>query len=339
MAIRFSCDGCGATFSVPDNFAGKRAKCKKCGAPVQVPAAVGEAAATSAAPAPMPAAAPAPVPAPAPAPGALQAMNCQSCGGTVEYAPGQGYFECKYCHSKYAAATDGQGNSVVQTIELRELRKKMNEVGGELTVTRLQKNAQTVQDKLDFKFVEFYHSFGRKAGSIAVVCWIIGGLVLLFGFDAGIGAIAFGLLLVGAGFGLFFGVFKKAQAAMNLECDQIRESELEPLYQRLRKIGATLDGGDVSLGYTESTSTPIRYCVCCHKNVTPSKARGGGISGAVTGINLWLTIFTCGMWIPAWIFIAIMMKAGGSARRAVQSGICPQCGTTPLFPARIESVG
>ena len=330
MAIRFSCDGCGATFNVPDNFAGKRAKCKKCGAAVQVPAAEA------------PVAAPTPVPSPGPSrppAGALQAMNCESCGGTVEYAAGQGYFECKYCHSKYAAGTDTQGNSVVQTIELRALKKKMDEVGGELTVTRLQKNAQTVQDKLDFKYVEFYHSFGRKAGSIAVVCWILGGLVLLFGFDSGIGAVAAGVVIVGIGLGLFFLVFKKAQAAMDLECEQIREGELEPIYARLRKVGATLDGGDVALGYTESTSTPVRYCVCCHKNVTPMKARGGGVGGAVTGMNLWLTIITCGMWIPAWIFIAILMKAGGSARRAVQSGTCPQCGTAPLFPARIESVG
>ena len=123
---------------------------------------------------------------------------------------------------------------------------------------------------------------------------------------------------------------------MQAECEQIRASELEPIFERLRKVGATLEGGDVALGYTESTSSPLRYCVGCHKNVTPLKSRGGG--DALTGMNLFLTIVTCGMWLPAWIFIAVITKAGSSARRAVSAGACPQCGTTPLFPARIESV-
>jgi len=337
MAIKFSCGECGSVFNVSDSLAGKQAKCKKCGAPIVVPARSESSADPSgrtAAPS-----APMQVPKP-PRPGTsiLQAMNCQSCGGAVQYAPGQGYFECKYCHSRYTTAMDAGGNSIVQTIELRELKKKMDEVGGELAVTRLQKNAQTVQDKLDFKYVEFHHSFGRKAGSIAVICWIVGGLVALAGLGSSTGAVLTGLLIVGAGLGLFFGVFKKAEAAMSAECEQIRQKELEPIYERLRKVGATLEGGGVALGYTESTSTPVRYCVCCHKNVTPVKTGGGGISGAVSGMNLWLTIITCGTWIPAWIFIGILMKAGSSARRAVQSGVCPQCGTTPLFPARIESV-
>ena len=35
--ISFSCSGCVRSFSVPDGFAGRRATCKTCGAPVTVP--------------------------------------------------------------------------------------------------------------------------------------------------------------------------------------------------------------------------------------------------------------------------------------------------------------
>jgi ubiquitin-protein ligase/DNA-directed RNA polymerase subunit RPC12/RpoP len=35
--IRFSCPGCGRKFNVPDNYAGKKANCKKCGQMILVP--------------------------------------------------------------------------------------------------------------------------------------------------------------------------------------------------------------------------------------------------------------------------------------------------------------
>jgi ubiquitin-protein ligase len=35
--IGFTCAGCGRSFTVPDSFAGRQAKCKSCGAPVTVP--------------------------------------------------------------------------------------------------------------------------------------------------------------------------------------------------------------------------------------------------------------------------------------------------------------
>lgn len=330
MAITFKCSKCGSSFKVPEQHAGKRAKCKKCGAILQVPK-VPETSPKSTAQKPKA------ENSTQPRPRTLQAMKCESCGGTVQYASKQGYFECKYCHSRYNATSDNQGNSVIQTLELREIAKKVDEVSGELKVTRLQKNAGIVQDKLDFKYIEFHHSFGRKAGSIAVLCWIIGGIILLYGLsEGGFSAFLAGVVVIGIGVAMFLLVFKKAQQAMKAECEQIRASELEPIFERLRKVGATLEGGDVALGYTESTSTPLRYCVSCHKNVTPLKSRGGG--DALTGMNLFLTIVTCGMWLPAWIFIAIITKAGSSAHRAISAGACPQCNTTPLFPARIESV-
>src|SRR4051812_14093615 len=36
--ITFTCAGCGRSFTVPDQYAGRRATCKGCGAPVEVPA-------------------------------------------------------------------------------------------------------------------------------------------------------------------------------------------------------------------------------------------------------------------------------------------------------------
>src|SRR5262249_15065029 len=37
--IGFSCSGCGKSFSVKDEFSGKKTKCPSCGAPIRVPAA------------------------------------------------------------------------------------------------------------------------------------------------------------------------------------------------------------------------------------------------------------------------------------------------------------
>jgi ubiquitin-protein ligase len=39
LMIRFTCRGCGQTFSVPPEYAGRRANCKACGTPLVVPAA------------------------------------------------------------------------------------------------------------------------------------------------------------------------------------------------------------------------------------------------------------------------------------------------------------
>jgi len=53
--IHFACPGCGGRFNVPESFAGRQARCKKCGSAIAVPAA-GEALA-----APAPIIAPAPI--------------------------------------------------------------------------------------------------------------------------------------------------------------------------------------------------------------------------------------------------------------------------------------
>ncbi len=49
--IQFKCDGCGKQFAVPDQYAGRRARCKGCGTMVQVPTAAPAVQATETSPA------------------------------------------------------------------------------------------------------------------------------------------------------------------------------------------------------------------------------------------------------------------------------------------------
>jgi len=266
---------------------------------------------------------------------ALHAMKCASCGGKVEFKVNQGAFQCKFCGSQYNATTNEAGKAVIQTVMLRELKKSVDEVSGELRADRLQKKAAGVQDQIDFKYVEFFHSLPRKAGSAAFILWGIGAIMVYAGFIHGIGALVAGLVLIGVGVGGFLW-FKQADKGYQKEAAELQQEKLEPIYDQLRKVGAVLEGGNVSLGYTESTSTPQRYCVSCHQNVTADKGKGG--VGGLTGINFFLTVVTCGMWLPAWIFIGLITKGSSAARRAVAKGKCPMCGGTPLFPARIINV-
>ena len=381
MAIAFKCPSCGQVYSVPEQSAGKKARCKACGNTVVIPAAgpgpakqapQGGAAPPTAKPVQKPAATPAgggkgmaqapdersarentfdQVAAVAsggaggPAGGAgsaasggaaLHAMKCASCGGRVDFKSGQGMFQCKFCGSQYNATTNEAGKAVIQTVMLRELKQSVDRVDGELRAERLQKKAANVQDQLDHKYVEFFHSLPRKAGSAAFVLWIIGAIMVYAGFIHGIGVLVVGLVLIGAGVGGFMW-FKQADKAYQKEAAELQREKLEPIYEQLRKVGAVLEGGNVSLGYTESASTPQRYCVSCHQNVTPSKGKGGG-GGALTGVNFFLTVVTCGMWLPAWILIGLLTRGSSAARRAVAKGKCPMCGGTPLFPARIVNV-
>ena len=377
MAIQFKCPACGQAYSVPEQNVGKKAKCKACGNAIVVPGAsagpakqasgVGATAAKPAKPAAEPDKAPPtpdkrsamektfekvaavasgggaaasagavrPAARAASSQAALHAMKCASCGGKVEFKVNQGTFQCKFCGSQYNATTNEAGKAVVQTVMLRELKKSVDEVSGELRAERLQKKAAAVQDQLDFKYVEFFHSLPKKAGSAAFILWIIGALLLMFGYDQGIGIIVVALAVIGAGVGAFLW-FKQADKVYKRDAAELQQEKLEPIYDQLRKVGAVLEGGNVSLGYTESTSTPQRYCVSCHQNVTPDKGKGG--VGGLTGINFFLTVVTCGMWLPAWIFIGLLTRGSAAARRAVAKGKCPMCGGTPLFPARIMNV-
>jgi hypothetical protein len=263
-------------------------------------------------------------------------MKCASCGGRVEFKSGQGMFQCKFCGSQYNATTNEAGKAVIQTVMLRELKQSVDRVDGELRAERLQKKAANVQDQLDHKYVEFFHSLPRKAGGAAFVLWIIGAIAVVAGLNHDIKIAALGAVLIAAGVGAFMW-FKQADKAYQKEAAELQREKLEPIYEQLRQVGAVLEGGNVSLGYTESASTPQRYCVSCHQNVTPSKGKGGG-GGALTGVNFFLTVVTCGMWLPAWILIGLLTRGSSAARRAVAKGKCPMCGGTPLFPARMVNV-
>ncbi len=381
MAIAFKCPGCGQVYSVPEQSAGRKARCKACGNTVVIPAAgpspakqapQGGAAPPPARPVQKTATTPAgggkgkaqapdersgrekvfdqvaaaassgaggPVGGAGPAASggaALHAMKCASCGGRVEFKSGQGMFQCKFCGSQYNATTNEAGKAVIQTVMLRELKQSVDRVDGELRAERLQKKAANVQDQLDHKYVEFFHSLPRKAGGAAFVLWIIGAIAVVAGLNHDIKIAALGAVLIAAGVGAFMW-FKQADKAYQKEAAELQREKLEPIYEQLRQVGAVLEGGNVSLGYTESASTPQRYCVSCHQNVTPAKGKGGG-GGALTGVNFFLTVVTCGMWLPAWILIGLLTRGSSAARRAVAKGKCPMCGGTPLFPARIVNV-
>ena len=259
----------------------------------------------------------------------------------MEYQDGQGLFKCAFCGSVYESDMTQDGQASVKVIHLIE--KKLNNIenhteqsAGIATEERLQKKAGQIQDKIDYKYIEFANGLAQKLGSGAFVLWIVGAILIMCGLgDSPFSLVIVGLLVIGAGVGLFM-LFKKKKAAYEAEVEAIRTNELEPVYDQLRKKGAVLDGGAVAVGYTESTSVPLRYCVSCHKNITPAKASGASFAG-LSGANLMLTVFTCGAWLPAWIFIEILSKAGGMARRATKSGACPQCGSTTLFPARVPN--
>lgn len=369
MAIKFKCSSCGQGYSVPEQSAGKTAKCKNCGNPVVIPAA--PPATPSAPPPPQPAEAQPVQPQPgaaddrsamektfenvaamaaggaagassgaanpaAPAAsgqGHLRKMKCVECGGNVKFKVNQGNFQCKFCGREYEATTNAEGKAVVRVIA--ELKKSVDNVDNELRAKRLQEKAAAVQDQLDSEYVEFFHSLPRKAGSAAFILWIIGAIMLLAGTEHGFSMIIVGLVLIGAGVGAFMW-FKQANKAYQAQAEQMENEKLKPIHDQLRKIGAVLEGGNVSLGYIEKTSTPQRYCVNCRQNVTPDKGKGGG--GSLTGVNFFLTVITCGAWLPAWILIGILTKGGSAASRAVAKGKCPMCAGTPLFPARIANV-
>lgn len=96
--IRFSCPGCGATYSVDDAKAGKTGKCPKCQGQFVIPAAADG-------PPPLPSA-----PAPAADPGApVEIAPCPGCQARLSVAASDlgVNVECPYCKTVYAAARSG----------------------------------------------------------------------------------------------------------------------------------------------------------------------------------------------------------------------------------------
>ena len=341
MAIRVTCQHCGKALNAPESATGKKAKCPGCGAIFTISAPETEEVLLSEA-SPEVKQTSDSTPQMQTASSSLKSMQCQGCGGTVEYQDGQGLFKCKYCGSVYESVSASGGGFSVNTVMVKKLEKieKYTETTSQImTEGRLQKKASNVQDKLDYKFIEFDNSIQRKLATAAPIMVLTGIILFIASFTGrrfNVGFMAIGIILPALG-ALFFVNFKKARAAFQEKLEEMKKKELEPIYDRLRQIGSVMEDGTVSLGYTESTGVPMRYCVCCHKNVTPSKASGSSLAG-LTGGNLILTIMTCGLWIPAWFLIEIVARGGKLAGRSFQKGTCPECGNKSLLPARIPNV-
>jgi hypothetical protein len=98
--IRFACPGCSATFSVPDEKAGKHGKCPTCLAEFVIPDA------DPSAPPPLPGTEPPPLPdfpAPAAKDSAFEIKPCPGCGGRLSVAPADlgSQVECPYCKTTF----------------------------------------------------------------------------------------------------------------------------------------------------------------------------------------------------------------------------------------------
>lgn len=96
--IRFACPGCSASFTVPDEKAGKSGKCPKCQSQFVIPAAAGGSAPSK--------------PAPAPAPAADQPVEiqpCPKCGERLSVMAGDlGLdIECTNCQTVFKAVKVG----------------------------------------------------------------------------------------------------------------------------------------------------------------------------------------------------------------------------------------
>jgi len=341
MTIKVSCPNCGKTLNAPDTAMGKKVKCPACssiflGSPPSKTEETFQVVEEEKPSILVPITA-------QPKLSGLRSMDCKGCGGKVEYQDGQGLFKCKYCGSVYESESTTAGNVAIKAIHI--VQKKLEKIEEHTKSTadmmqeeRLQKKAALKQDEIDYKYVEFENSLARKIGTIAPILWLVGLVVLFISFGGRFNIVAFimGGGIIAAGVGAFM-YFKKAKDAFTQGLEDLKKRELEPIYEKLKQVGSVLEDGTVSLGFTESTSVPMRYCVCCHKNVTPSKKEGASFAG-LSGTNLILAVLTCGMWIPAWFFIEVMARGGRLAKKTMQKGTCPECGNTTLFPARIPRV-
>lgn len=263
-------------------------------------------------------------------------MKCEGCGGVVEYEEGQGLFKCKFCGSTYEASADAEGavtaiNIVQKRLDTIETHART--AADAQTESRLQQKAAAIQDKLDYQYVQWQNSGASRMGSAAIFLWIVGLIVFIIAIATKPAVIVLALAIIGGGVGLFLG-YRKARANYEATVAQMKQEELDPVFAELKRLGESL-GTQISIGYTESTAVPQRYCVGCHQNVTPVKVKGS--HGAFHGINAALTVFTCGLWAIAWFIMSMMGAATGAAKRAASSGQCPSCGSSTLFPARIPN--
>lgn len=104
--IRFACPGCGASYSVDDNKAGKSGKCPKCASQFQIPQAGSSGGSPDAFPAPPP---PPPPPAPLSSGGTVEIDPCPGCQARLSVGASDIGIdvECPYCKTIYRAARSG----------------------------------------------------------------------------------------------------------------------------------------------------------------------------------------------------------------------------------------
>ncbi|HET6573677.1 MAG TPA: MJ0042-type zinc finger domain-containing protein [Fimbriiglobus sp.] len=106
--IRFSCPGCGATYSVDDSKGGKTGKCPKCQTQFQIPMPEGAATPPAAGSAPAPSL---PPPPPADPNAPVEIAPCPGCQARLSVAASDlgADVECPYCKTVYKAKKPGTG--------------------------------------------------------------------------------------------------------------------------------------------------------------------------------------------------------------------------------------
>jgi predicted Zn finger-like uncharacterized protein len=117
--IRFSCPGCGATYSVDDSKGGKTGKCPKCQTQFQIPAPEGAAAPPVGGSGPAATLPPPPADPTAP----VEIAPCPGCQARLSVATSDlgADVECPYCKTVYKAKKPGTGVAPVPPSKRSEL--------------------------------------------------------------------------------------------------------------------------------------------------------------------------------------------------------------------------
>jgi predicted Zn finger-like uncharacterized protein len=193
--IRFSCPGCGATYSVDDSKGGKTGRCPKCQSQFQIPMPEG------AAPPPIPAA-----PEPTSDPNApIEIRPCPGCQArlSVSAADLGVDVECPYCKTVYKAVKAGTGVSSVAPSRPAELdddrssrRQRDEEVDEDDRPRRRRRDEEEDEDRpsrrrRDEGDEERPRRRRRRGGSYEPHR---GGLILAFGILGWVVCLIFGIL-------------------------------------------------------------------------------------------------------------------------------------------------
>lgn len=190
--IRFACPGCSATFSVPDEKAGKHGKCPTCGSEFVIPEA------DPSAPPPLPGEAePPPLPDPAPSKAgsaAVEVKPCPGCMGRLTVAPTDvgSEVECPYCKTQFRAERVGAAPAGEKPRP--SLRKDEKDVDDRPRRPSLRKGDDDDDDDRPLpRRRRGYRGSGKKPEKLSAV----GGIMLAGGIMALLVALGIG---IGSGF-------------------------------------------------------------------------------------------------------------------------------------------